>query len=58
MYKLHSGLILVSLYFRMKGNLTNVLLLGANGGIARYAIDLFLNETDAQLTPMLEFIII
>jgi uncharacterized protein YbjT (DUF2867 family) len=31
-------------------NLTNVLILGANGQIARYAIDLFLNETDAQLT--------
>jgi uncharacterized protein YbjT (DUF2867 family) len=31
-------------------NLKNVLILGANGGIARYAIDLFLNETDAQLT--------
>jgi len=30
--------------------LTNVLILGANGQIARYAIDLFLNETDAQLT--------
>jgi uncharacterized protein YbjT (DUF2867 family) len=30
-------------------NLTNVLILGANGQIARYAIDLFLNETDAQL---------
>jgi uncharacterized protein YbjT (DUF2867 family) len=29
---------------------TNVLILGANGQIARYAIDLFLNETDAQLT--------
>ncbi len=31
-------------------NMSNVLILGANGGIARYAIDLFLNETDAQLT--------
>lgn len=31
-------------------NLTNVLILGANGQIARYAIDLFLSETDAQLT--------
>jgi uncharacterized protein YbjT (DUF2867 family) len=30
--------------------MSNVLILGANGGIARYAIDLFLNETDAQLT--------
>lgn len=30
--------------------MTNVLILGANGQIARYAIDLFLNETDAQLT--------
>lgn len=29
--------------------LSNVLILGANGQIARYAIDLFLNETDAQL---------
>jgi len=28
----------------------NVLILGANGGIARSAIDLFLKETDAQLT--------
>ncbi|EZP77702.1 NAD-dependent epimerase/dehydratase [Parageobacillus genomosp. 1] len=28
----------------------NVLILGANGSIARIAIDLFLNETDAQLT--------
>jgi uncharacterized protein YbjT (DUF2867 family) len=31
-------------------NLSNILILGANGSIARYAIDLFLNETDAQLT--------
>jgi uncharacterized protein YbjT (DUF2867 family) len=31
-------------------NLRNVLILGANGGIARIAIDLFLNETDVQLT--------
>jgi len=31
-------------------NLTNVLILGASGQIARYAIDLFLSETDAQLT--------
>lgn len=30
--------------------MTNVLILGANGGIARVAIDLFLKETDAQLT--------
>jgi uncharacterized protein YbjT (DUF2867 family) len=30
--------------------LTNVLILGANGGIARLAIDLFLKETDAKLT--------
>ncbi|MCY8034312.1 NAD(P)H-binding protein [Bacillus sonorensis] len=30
--------------------MNNVLILGANGGIARYAIDLFLKETDAQLT--------
>ncbi|WP_244886485.1 NAD(P)H-binding protein [Paenibacillus odorifer] len=30
--------------------MSNVLILGANGGIARHAIDLFLNETDAQLT--------
>jgi uncharacterized protein YbjT (DUF2867 family) len=30
--------------------LSNVLILGANGGIARLAIDLFLKETDAQLT--------
>ncbi|MBA2876254.1 SDR family oxidoreductase [Thermaerobacillus caldiproteolyticus] len=28
----------------------NVLILGANGSIARIAINLFLNETDAQLT--------
>jgi uncharacterized protein YbjT (DUF2867 family) len=31
-------------------NLKNVLILGANGSIARIAINLFLNETDAQLT--------
>jgi uncharacterized protein YbjT (DUF2867 family) len=31
-------------------NLSNVLILGANGSIARVAIDLFLRETDAQLT--------
>lgn len=31
-------------------NLTNVLILGANGSIARVAIDLFLKETDVQLT--------
>lgn len=30
--------------------MTNILILGANGSIARHAIDLFLNETDAQLT--------
>ncbi|KIV73138.1 oxidoreductase (putative) [Bacillus mycoides] len=30
--------------------MTNVLILGASGQIARYAIDLFLSETDAQLT--------
>ncbi|AXF56047.1 SDR family oxidoreductase [Salicibibacter kimchii] len=30
--------------------MTHVLILGANGQIARYAIDLLLNETDAQLT--------
>ena len=30
--------------------LTNVLILGANGSIARVAIDLFQKETDAQLT--------
>lgn len=30
--------------------LTNVLILGANGQAARIAIDLFLKETDAQLT--------
>ncbi|RAS77268.1 SDR family oxidoreductase [Priestia endophytica] len=30
--------------------MSNVLILGANGGIARYAIDLFINKTDAQLT--------
>ena len=30
--------------------MTNILILGANGGIARHAIDLFLNETDVQLT--------
>jgi uncharacterized protein YbjT (DUF2867 family) len=30
--------------------LRNVLILGANGQIARHAIDLFLNETDSQLT--------
>ncbi|RAS77284.1 NAD(P)H-binding protein [Priestia endophytica] len=30
--------------------MTNVLILGANGGIARVAIDLFLKETDDQLT--------
>jgi uncharacterized protein YbjT (DUF2867 family) len=31
-------------------NLTNVLILGANGQVSRLAIDLFLNETNAQLT--------
>lgn len=31
-------------------NMSDVLILGANGGIARHEIDLFLNETDAQLT--------
>jgi uncharacterized protein YbjT (DUF2867 family) len=36
---------------RLKMN--NVLILGANGQIARLAIDLFLNETDAQLTLFL-----
>lgn len=30
--------------------MTKVLILGANGGIARQAIDLFLKDTDAQLT--------
>lgn len=30
--------------------MSNVLILGANGGIARISIDLFLKETDAQLT--------
>ena len=30
--------------------MSNVLILGANGSVARYAIDLFLNETDAKLT--------
>ncbi|MBG9472174.1 NAD(P)H-binding protein [Priestia megaterium] len=30
--------------------MTNILVLGANGGIARVAIDLFLKETDNQLT--------
>jgi uncharacterized protein YbjT (DUF2867 family) len=30
--------------------MSNVLILGANGSVARYAIDLFLNETDARLT--------
>jgi nucleoside-diphosphate-sugar epimerase len=30
--------------------MTNVLILGANGSVARHAIDLFLNETDARLT--------
>jgi uncharacterized protein YbjT (DUF2867 family) len=36
----------------MKGRLhmTNVLILGANGSIARVAIDMFLKETDVQLT--------
>jgi hypothetical protein len=28
----------------------NVLILGASGSVARYAIDLFLKETDARLT--------
>jgi uncharacterized protein YbjT (DUF2867 family) len=31
-------------------NMTNVLILGANGSLARVAIDMFLKETDAQLT--------
>jgi uncharacterized protein YbjT (DUF2867 family) len=30
--------------------MNNVLILGANGSVARYAIDLFLNETDVRLT--------
>lgn len=30
--------------------MSNVLIIGANGGIARHAIDLFLNDTDAGLT--------
>jgi uncharacterized protein YbjT (DUF2867 family) len=30
--------------------MTNVLILGANGSLARVAIDMFLKETDAQLT--------
>ena len=30
--------------------MTNVLILGASGGIARVATDLFLKETDARLT--------
>jgi uncharacterized protein YbjT (DUF2867 family) len=31
-------------------NMSNVLILGANGSVARIAVDLFLKETDAQLT--------
>jgi saccharopine dehydrogenase-like NADP-dependent oxidoreductase len=30
--------------------MSNVLILGANGQVAGYAIDLFLNDTDAMLT--------
>lgn len=30
--------------------MTNVLILGANGQVARHAINIFLNETDAKLT--------
>jgi saccharopine dehydrogenase-like NADP-dependent oxidoreductase len=30
--------------------MTNVLILGANGSVARGAIDMFLKETDVQLT--------
>jgi uncharacterized protein YbjT (DUF2867 family) len=30
--------------------MSNVLILGANGQVAGYAIDLFLNDTDARLT--------
>jgi uncharacterized protein YbjT (DUF2867 family) len=33
-----------------ESNMTNILILGANGQVARLAIDLFLKETDAQLT--------
>ena len=33
--------------------MTNVLILGASGQIARYAIELFLSDTDAQLTLFL-----
>ncbi|MEK3736465.1 NAD(P)H-binding protein [Paenibacillus sp. FSL H7-0941] len=33
--------------------MTKVLILGANGGIAGYAIDLFLKKTDAELTLFL-----
>jgi uncharacterized protein YbjT (DUF2867 family) len=31
-------------------NMTNVLILGANGSLARVAIDMFIKETDTQLT--------
>src|SRR4051812_26108823 len=36
----------------MKGslNMTNVLIIGANGSLARVAIDMFITETDTQLT--------
>jgi uncharacterized protein YbjT (DUF2867 family) len=33
--------------------MSNVLILGANGSVARYAIEQFLNETDARLTLFL-----
>jgi alkylhydroperoxidase/carboxymuconolactone decarboxylase family protein YurZ len=33
--------------------MTNVLILGANGGIARVAIDLFLEKTDARIRELI-----
>jgi uncharacterized protein YbjT (DUF2867 family) len=35
---------------RGASDMSNVLILGANGSVARHAIDLFLNDTDARLT--------
>ena len=40
----------IDIYCKGVLKLTNVLILGANGSIARVAIELFLKETDAQLT--------
>lgn len=35
--------------------MTNVLILGANGSLARVAIDMFLKETDAQVDALFAY---